>query len=429
MKPSPWVASLFLTVGWLGIEMAMALDMGQFQLMLHDQVGQAFIVGLILSMGPLMGFTVQPLVGYYSDYLEERGLPRRKLIAGGLAGSLASLVWLAFLPDLTGFVLALVLFYVSFNIVMVCYRAYMTETTAEPPLKNRKGMVSGFSALFATVGTTGMFVVGSLAPGTSWPFLTGATLLIITFVLFFMFSPEPAPSARTRTIPPESLLSRWHLLFYVFPPLALWPGLETRIARQDYQRAIFRLFTVIFFAWLGLQSLRGYFTLYARENLDFEDAFSHQLMAMASVAVILSTLPIGRLADKLELSRLFRGFLIAFALVNLGAYFWVQTPWQAIIFTVLIGVCLAGTLVCPLAALLRLCPRDQEGAYSGLYNVFLSVPQFYSLLVTGWLLDQWGYGLVPLISALFLGLAFLAAFRLHVFDIRESDEQDHQATP
>jgi MFS-type transporter involved in bile tolerance (Atg22 family) len=70
-------------------------------------------------------------------------------------------------------------------------------------------------------------------------------------------------------------------------------------------------------------------------------------------------------------------------------------------------------IVLPLSLLFKLCPKQSEGVYSGLYNMFMSVPQLYSLFITGWLVDTFdSYRMILAVGAVTVACAALLTLRL-----------------
>ncbi|MGG2383108.1 hypothetical protein, partial [Salmonella enterica] len=82
------------------------------------------------------------------------------------------------------------------------------------------------------------------------------------------------------------------------------------------------------------------------------------------------------------------------------------------VMSVLLGVSFAGMIVMPLSMLFKFCPRQSEGVYSGLYNLFISMPQLYSLFITGWLVDYFhSYRLILMVGAVTVIGAALLSYR------------------
>lgn len=412
----------YLTLGWFGVQMAMALDATLFQKLLGEQLENAFHIGLILGLGPLAGITVQPLVGWLGDRLGRRGISRLSLIRFSLLFSLISTVLFAFRLSLPWLVAAVAFFFAAFNVLAVSYRALVTETSNRRSLMSDKGMVSGFIAGFSGLGGFAMFALASLAGDTpAVPVLASAAVLLACFVFVLKFAPGPrlvpaGGSGAPGDNPHErAMWSGWNLAFYAAPVLGLVPAFERRLARVPGQLPVFRLFLVVFFSWIGIQALRGFFVLFAIHALRLSYAQANIPLAVLTLVMVLSALPLGRLADRMDNRRLFRYSLLVYALVCLAGYGWVHDLPSAVVLSVFIGMSFAGMIVLPLALLFKLCPPRSEGTYAGFYNLFMSVPQLYSLFLTGRLIDYFhDYRVILLVGAVSVLAAMLLTFRLVV---------------
>lgn len=412
---------LYLTLGWFGIQMAMALDATKFQVMLDNQVHNALIIGAVLSLGPLAGITIQPLIGLFSDRWTKMGLSRKKLILFSLCVALFSTVTLSIPLPLWSLVLVIALFYASFNVLMVCYRAVVTETSQRKALLNQKGLISGFVALFSGAGSFSLFALCSALGTTSYPFWISGFFLLLTFVLFFAYAPkaksrtqtEDSLSNVTKTPDTFKLFQKWNILFYALPVLGLNPKFEDLVTQNERQKAIFRLFTVMFFSWIGIQALRGYFVLYVTKALHLDLSLANALLAILTLCMVGAAIPLGKLADKINNQLLYRYCLIFFSLISFCSFILVHSLPMAIIMSILLGISFAGMIVLPLSLLFKLCPENSEGVYAGLYNLFLSVPQLYSLVITGWLIEKLNnYQVILLVSGIAVLIAFLASYRM-----------------
>ncbi len=431
-------ALLYLTVGWFGIEMALALDATQFQVLLDQAfsgagtarlvlpwggwslpLGKAVMIGMVLSFGPLAGIIVQPLMGWLGDRLIARGVSRQFIMRQAVFYALVCTVLFTLKLSLWALVIAIALFFVSFNVLNVSYRALITETSNRKALAPQKGMVSGFVALFSGLGGFCMFMLFKLLGNSPWPAACGALVLLLTFVLVFRYAPGPRQNVGTPPVQTpgqkaamKALVSPLHLLFYVCPLISLLPGVEYKLAVLPGQRNIFRLFLAIFFAWLGIQALRAFFILMATKELRLAYGDANLCLAVLTLVTVASALPLGKLADRLDNRLILILSLSLFALVCAAGYWLAASLASVMVMCVFLGVSFAGMIVLPLSLLFKQCPRQSEGVYSGLYNLFISMPQLYSLFITGWLADCYGYRVILPVAAITVACAVLLAFRL-----------------
>jgi MFS family permease len=479
MKSASFKPLLFLTLGWFGIEMAMALDATQFQILLdqaldkahltewgialgkwHWTIGKASLIALVLSLGPLAGITIQPFMGWLGDKLLTRGISRRFVMKQAVFYALVCTVLFALKLSLWALIVAIALFFISFNALNVNYRALVTETSNRKALSPHKGTVSGLVALFSGLGGFCMFMLFGLYGNSPWPAVYAAGILLVTTLLVFRFAPGPkirtiirtilpgkpptttpvganpietaqtvsveraqtvsgeiespqADTAQTGTAPRQHLGSLWHWLFYAIPVVSLIPAIEKRLTVQSEQRPIFRLFLVVFFAWLGIQALRAFFVLLATKDLHVTYSQANIALAVLTLVMVAAALPLGKLADRMDNRKLLLYSLGGFALICAIAYGTVHSFASVILMSIWLGASFAGMIVLPLSLLFKLCPQKSEGTYSGLYNLFMSVPQLYSLFLTGWLVDMChSYRVILLVGAVSVALAVLLTLRL-----------------
>lgn len=415
MNSTCFKAILFLTLGFFGSDMATALDATRFQFLLNQQVHDAKLIGLVLCLGPLAGILVQPVVGSYSDMLVRRGVSRRKLLAGSVVVSLLSFLLFALPMNFWQLVLAIGLFYTCFNLVIVNYRAAITETTRRRSLLRHKGVVSGSMSLFSSLGCCTMFAMGGLWGGTALPIFVCSGILLLAFGLVLRYAPE----ARIKPQPDDGKRfsfcwpDRWSLLFYVLPWLNLVPAVENRLVREPHQKAIHRLFVMVFSLWLGTTAIKAFFVMFSLNALHLSFAQANLPAATMTLFAMLAALPLGRLADKLNNKRILQGAVILYGVTAFSGFFLVHSLAGAMVMMALLGIAFAGMLTMPLAILFKLCPARSEGTYLGLFNLFLCTPQVYSLLVTGWLADSLhDYRVILAVAAAACAMSYVVSTRL-----------------
>jgi MFS family permease len=393
-------------------------------------IGKATIIGLVLSLGPLAGITVQPGMGWLGDRLIHRGLDRAFIMKQGVFYALVCTVLFALKLSLLALIIAIALFFISFNVLNVSYRAWITEISNRKALASQKGLVSGFVALFSGFGGFCMFMLFKLLGNSPWPAVCSAAILLLCFVMVFRYAPVPKPYKEFDSLPlaqnvpePEKgiafsgLMSKWHCLFYALPIVSLIPAVERRLIHLPEQKPIFRLFLTIFFAWIGIQALRGFFILLATKELHVSYENANLALAVLTLVMVCSALPLGKLADRLDNRLLLIMSLTLFSVVCLISYWVADSMMGMLLMSVFLGLSFAGMVVMPLSLLFKLCPKQSEGVYSGLYNLFISLPQLYSLFLTGWLVDRFhSYRMILLVGAIAVGCAVLLCARLQTKD-------------
>lgn len=416
MRGPTFLAIVYLTLGWFGLEMAMALDASQFQILLDMHVKKAFWIGTILNLGPLCGITVQPIVGLLADMLTHRGLSRRPLMGAGIVMGIVSILGLSKATTLPMLVTLIALFFIGLNTLIVSYRATVTEVSGRRALNNHKGAISGYVAFFSGLGPSVMFLLGSFLTGTPYLFWLTAAIFGGTFALFFAYAPRtkrvPSQKSETETLGALHLLRPINLAFYAVPLLALFPAFENRLSLDKAQKNIFRLFLVLFFTWFGVQALRIYFVLFVGKSLAMGYHAAHLFLAVVTLVIVMSAIPQGHMADRYDNGALLRWTLLGFVITTGVSFFLVHGPLSLFLVCILLGIGFSGLITYSLSILMKLCPPKSEGGYSGLFNFFISVPQLYSQMITGFLIDYYhDYRMIFVVAAITMLMAFLLTFR------------------
>lgn len=414
MKPLQARAILFLTLGWFGNDMACAIETTRFQVLLSQYLNQAQWIGLVMCLGPLAGIFVQPVMGAYADQWVASGIKRMTLLQGSALLSLASMVLFLFPLPLWMLIVAIAIFYTCFNLSIVNYRAFISETSSRPALKAYKGVISGGIALFSSLGCCLMFICCALWGQSIWPVVAGMAALCVAYGLMFAMAPRPSNATVSQAKPTVSF-SRPMLWFCAIPWLGLHAGFENRLIANELQQKIFRLFVVVATIWLGLAAFRSFFVMFCMSSLHLTFAQANMPLAVLTLTTLLAAVPLGKIADRMNTYRLFSITMIIYSLVCLLGMFAVHSLASAMVMTALLGVGAAGLLVLPMTLVFQMAPPQEAGSYVGLYNLFLCVGQLYSLLATGWLVDSFhSYRIILAVAALTVGAGFWLCMRMHV---------------
>jgi len=161
-----------------------------------------------------------------------------------------------------------------------------------------------------------------------------------------------------------------------------------------------------------------FFALYAREELGAPVAVTGMYLSALSLASLVSNLMwdwIGRQWGDARLLFLAGTVRLAVPLVAL------LTPtisWSSDVAVLLFGLVFAfqglsnsGVALAQRNYVLTIAPRDQRPTYLGVMNTTLGLANFLPI-VSGALVDRWGYLLVFALSALLIGLGILMALRV-----------------
>lgn len=356
---------LNISIGFLGIQFAWAIQMGQMSPLLERLGSAEWLTPLLWCAGPVTGILVQPIVGSLSDKTWTRLGRRRPFL---LVGAILTALSLILMPNSVNLLMAALLLWVldaSINISQGPYRALVPDVVA----KNQQAFTYSLMSFTIGLGSVAAFTIGSMIPSMHNLFYLGAFAMLVAMTWTILTTPE------TQRVQPAEQT----------------PGFGAFI-RQTLQsigqmpREAKKLCLMHSFTWFGLQFLFIYFSLFMAHNLfgatDSTSAAYTAGVQKASLcyaalnAVCFLVAPfIGKLCERFSKKAVHTLGLACMAGGLLSMPFLTQ-PDQAMIAMGFIGIGWATTLSVPFALLAAHVPAGKEGVLMGTFNIFIAAPQF-----------------------------------------------------
>ncbi len=364
----------------------------------------AVLVGLLDNQRSFEGAIIQPAVGAWSDRIWTRFGRRRPFVLAFVPLCVLFLILTPILaPEaktpatsphfsvpllLAG--ISIFLFSVTFNTMYDPYNALLADITPE----KQRGSVNGiFQALGAAGQVTILVAATLLVPdyGYAIMFWIVGAMLAISFLPTIFGIREP------RRLPGVAKIHKYTLRDY-------WDGL-----RSDRQIQIY--FATQFFLWFGIAAITPFLTLFAKNEMHFSDtqAFTLPLTILLSTAIACG--PLGALADRIGLKRMFLFGMIFLAGASIAGIF-VRDPVLIYFVVAVAGIGNAAQTASSYPLLTRLVFPDKIGLYTGLNSTVTSIAAPLAGIIAGALIDAYGTNaLFPCVAATFLlslvPLAFL----------------------
>lgn len=425
-KPAtPLAHPLLISLGFLGIQFAWSLQMGQMSPLLEQLGSAVWLTSLIWAAGPVTGVLVQPIVGALSDNHRSCWGRRRPFLLVGTVLVALSLVLMpnsaslgAGLSNLLGvsetfpmgLLVAAMLLWVldaSINLTQGPYRALVPDVFAPKAQTNAYAMMS----LTIGLGSVASFLISFWMNDMALLFYLGAAAIVVAMGVTIATTDEPPSLAMEITTSPktknESLLTKFvggvtltqnqwvlclahsctwfglmclYIFFALFVPKAAFGA---TVAGSD-------LYTQgVQWASLGLAVLNGVCFLFSPFIDKLCNRFGHK--AVHSVAQL----------------------CMAAGLIGLVFF---HTPVAILGWMALIGLGWATTLSVPFAMLSSHLPKGQEGVLMGVFNIFVAAPGLLCSLAVGPLISAtgWGEGLAFLLGggAILASVALLQQFKV-----------------
>ena len=369
---------------------------------------KTFTANAIMSIDNILAIFMLPLFGAVSDKTNTKLGKRTPYILFGTICAVILMGVMAYFVNIinfTGFFVSLILLL----IVMAVYRspavAFMPDVTPKPLRSKANAIINliGYlGGIFATVVMMVMLKSKKAADGTS-VYLEGQSfvpifvvialfMLISVLIMVFTVNENKAVKAAGLTDEEEENISE---------------GSE-KIAKPQLISLILIL-TSVFLWFAAYNSVTTAFSRYCVNVWNTDLGTSSGYLLVATVVAIASFVPLGFISNKLGRKKTILIGIIMMAASYLGAFFIrSQTPVMYLIFGI-VGIGWAAINVNSFPMVVELSSSSTVGKYTGYYYTFSMAAQIATPLLSGYIIDNLGFGYKVLFpyATIFMVLAFI----------------------
>ena len=427
---SKWVI-FSITFGFLGINMGFSLQSSQMSRIFQSIGANPNSLGFFFIFPGLMGMIVQPLIGKYSDRTWNRfgrrmpyllfGAPIAALVllmlpfSGSLGfgyGSMAAMVFAAF---------AVCFMDLFNNICMQPFRMIVGDMvnnkqknfawSLQQIFFNCGGILASLLPfIFTACGMHNTAKRGVVPDTVIYAYVVAAAVLLITsmWTVFNVKEYDPQTYAKYHGINPQDnqkSVSLWHL---------------TKVA----PRAFWELCLVQFFSWVGIMYVWTYATGTLAKNVwHTTDPTSAGFQAAGNwygvLTAILSIAGIcwGFLYSHAKTTTRKKWYATGLVLGGIGLVMvsLVHSQWLTVLAFILFGICYFTIHTLPFTLLTSSLNGENEGAYIGLFNIGICLPQIVASLLSFVIFPLVGHSqpMMMLIAGLSLFCAAIAVRGVH----------------
>lgn len=427
---SKWVI-FSITFGFLGINMGFSLQSSQMSRIFQSIGANPNSLGFFFIFPGLMGMIVQPLIGKYSDHTWNRfgrrmpyllfGAPIAALVllmlpfSGSLGfgyGSMAAMVFAAF---------AVCFMDLFNNICMQPFRMIVGDMvnnkqknlawSLQQIFFNGGGILASLLPfIFTACGMHNTAKRGVVPNTVIYAYVVAAAVLLITsmWTVFNVKEYDPQTYAKYHGINPQDnqkSVSLWHL---------------TKVA----PRAFWELCLVQFFSWVGIMYVWTYATGTLAKNVwHTTDPTSASFQAAGNwygvLTAILSIAGIcwGFLYSHAKTTTRKKWYATGLILGGIGLVMvsLVHSQWLTVLAFILFGICYFTIHTLPFTLLTSSLNGENEGAYIGLFNIGICLPQIVASLLSFIIFPLVGHSqpMMMLIAGLSLFCAAIAVRGVH----------------
>jgi maltose/moltooligosaccharide transporter len=386
-----WGRTLLLGTGFFAISVIASFYDSYVPKFYEGFLQSSALIGLVMGIDNLLGFTVQPFMSSLSDRTQTRLGRRRPFILVGFPVA-ALLLFLLPLGREVG-LWALLACTVLLNLVLVSFRSPVIALMPDLTPQAQRSQANGLINLMGGVGAVLAALLGSrlyvLSP--RYPFWLAAVVCLVVLFIFARWIREPQQPEPAEGDEPK--------------PTALWQTLGALF--REPKRMGLQPFLAMALYMTGYQALNTWFTLWSEQQLGIPIPQAHAKLSIVGVAFIVMAVPAGFLGARLGRRLTMALGTALMALLFLGVHL-LGTAGNLPLFLGAIGIgwALVNINAYPLAV--SLGESSETGTYTGLYYLFTGVAGTFGPGIAGQVFDLVGskQPLFPL-GAVAMGLATL----------------------
>ena len=378
---------------------------------------KTFAANAIMSIDNVLAIFMLPLFGAISDRTSTRLGKRTPYILFGTIASVILLVTLGIFNEqrsFWGFMFTLM----AVLVVMAVYRtpavAYMPDVTPKP-LRSKANaiinLVGYIGGIFATVVMMFMLKSEKTADGSSVYSDDQSFLPVFLVIAGFMLV--------------AVLVQTFALRENKLPHVEDDPEQVTAGGKmpKDVKVSLVLILLSVFLWFMAYNAVTTAFSRYCVEIWGADLGTSSSYLLVATVAAIAAFVPLGFLSSKIGRKKaVLLGITLMTACYLIAIFIKQQTPLMYAIFG-LVGVGWASINVNSFPMVVEMSSGSDVGKYTGFYYTFSMAAQITTPLLSGFLIDNlgWGYSVLFPYAVLFSALSFVT-----MLFVRHGDSKPQQ---
>ena len=378
---------------------------------------KTFAANAIMSIDNVLAIFMLPLFGAISDRTSTRLGKRTPYILFGTIASVILLVTLGIFNEqrsFWGFMFTLM----AVLVVMAVYRtpavAYMPDVTPKP-LRSKANaiinLVGYIGGIFATVVMMFMLKSEKAADGSSVYSDDQSFLPVFLVIAGFMLV--------------AVLVQTFALRENKLPHVEDDPEQVTAGGKmpKDVKVSLVLILLSVFLWFIAYNAVTTAFSRYCVEIWGADLGTSSSYLLVATVAAIAAFVPLGFLSSKIGRKKaVLLGITLMTACYLIAIFIKQQTPLMYAIFG-LVGVGWASINVNSFPMVVEMSSGSDVGKYTGFYYTFSMAAQITTPLLSGFLIDNlgWGYSVLFPYAVLFSALSFVT-----MLFVRHGDSKPQQ---
>lgn len=340
------------------------------------------IIGAIMAIDNVLAVFLLPLIGTLSDKVDTKWGKRTPFI---VCGTLAAVVLMMMLP-IADKSQNLWMFIIGLGLTLLAMATYRSPAVALMPDLTPKPLRSSANAVINLMGAIGgvytliliQFLVKEEQNPSYFPVFAGvAMIMIIAIVVLLITIREKELAAKIAEEYPDEEEESLHTDSGELP--------------KEVKKSLTFILLSIFLWFTAYNAVTTAFSRYAITVWKMEGGGFASCLMVATVAAIISYIPIGAVASRIGRKKTILAGL-CMMLISYGSVFFYPTYHvTANFFFALIGVGWAAVGVNSLPMVVEMSKGSDIGKYTGLYYTFSMTAQIFTPIISGALLQYVSY--------------------------------------
>ncbi|MBE5893759.1 MAG: SLC45 family MFS transporter [Lachnospiraceae bacterium] len=341
------------------------------------------VIGGIMAMDNVLAVFLLPIIGTLSDKVDTRLGKRTPFIIGG---TIAAVTFMLLMP-LADKMQLLGLFVIALALTLLAMAMYRSPAVALMPDLTPKPLRSKANAVINLMGAIGgvytLILIKLLVKKVENPsylpvFVGVAAMMILAIVLLLITTKEKKIAAQIALEYPEEAEEEQKK--------------ETAGLAPEVKKSLAFILVSIFLWFTAYNAVTTAFSRYAEKEWGMLGGGFASCLMVATVAAIISYLPIGIISSKIGRKKTIIIGLILMLISYSAVFFYPTYNVTANIFFALIGMGWAAVGVNSLPMVVEMSRGSDIGKYTGLYYTFSMTAQIFTPVVSGLLLEYVSYG-------------------------------------
>lgn len=357
--------------------------------------------GAIMAADNILAVFLLPFFGTLSDKANTRLGKRTPFIIIGTSVAVLFLMVLPFADKKQNFIV----FVICLAVLLVAMGFYRSPAVALMPDLTPKPLRSKANAVINLMGAIGgvytlllirFLVKGGTRPDYTAVFAGVAFLMVAAVILLVITVKEKKIAAEIEKGEIEEKEIAGEMV-----------TANTKELPKPVKKSLYMILLSIFFWFAAYNAVTTAFSRYAVKVWKLEGGGFADCLMVATVAAILSYIPIGIISEKFGRKKCIQGGLVLLLISYLSAAFFpVYHPAINIGF-VLIGIGWASISVNSLPMVVEICSLGDVGKYTGVYYTFSMAAQIFTPIFSGFLMQHISYRILFPYACVFTILAMI----------------------